>query len=173
MNDTSNDRLDALIARLPPTIEPGRDLWPSIEARLVMPAPRAPVWQLALAAGIAAIFVSALFIGAQRGAAPRDPATLAYREQLDAAYSPLRQASLQRYRTRADRLDPALRRTVEANLAIIDRALAEIRVALERSPDDADLGQILKRTYEQELAIIDAVTPPNSPVDPQNYRGAL
>src|SRR5262249_9906350 len=167
MNDSSNERLDALVDRLPPTIEPSRDLWPSIEARMVLPAPRAPVWQLALAAGIAAVFVGALFVGMQRGPAPRDSATLAYREQLDGAYSPLRKASLERYRTRADLLDPALRRTVEANLAIIDRALAEIRVALARDPDNAELGQIMKRTYEQELAIIDSVTPRNSPIDPQ------
>ncbi|HTO57937.1 MAG TPA: hypothetical protein VMJ74_09075 [Pseudomonadales bacterium] len=171
MNDTTSDKLDSLIARLPQTIEPSRDLWPYVDARITVRAPRAPVWQLALAAGIAAAFVSALFLGVPRES--ETTRTFAYRQQLDAAYAPLRQASLTRYRARADRLDPALRRTVETNLAIIDRALAEIRVALERNPDDADLGQILKRTYEQELAIIDAVTPPNPSPAPQQYRGAL
>jgi len=170
MNANSDEALDALTARLPRSIEPSRDLWPYVDARIASPTPRAPLWQLALAAGIAALFVGALLLGMPRGI-PADSA-VAYRQQLDAAFSPLRQASLTRYRARADRLDPALRRTVETNLAIIDRALAEIRVALERDPDDAELGQILKRTYEQELAIIDAVTP-NAPVDPQQYRGAL
>ena len=54
-------------------------------------------------------------------------------------------------------MDPALRHTVEVNLAIIDRALTEIRTALKNRPSDAALGAMLKRTYEQELAIIDAV----------------
>jgi len=171
MNADSDGKLDASIARLPRSIEPSRDLWPYVDARIETPAPRAPLWQLALAAGIAALFVGALFFG-WPSAAPAD-GTIAYRQQLDAAYSPLRQASLTRYRAQADRLDPALRRTVETNLAVIDRALAEIRVALERDPDDAELGQILKRTYEQELAIVDAVTPPNASVDRQQYRGAL
>jgi len=169
MKANSDETLDALTARLPRSIEPTRDLWPYVDAGIAPRAPRAPVWQLALAAGVAALFVGALFLGMPRAA--QSDRTVAYRQQLDAAYSPLRQASLTRYRARADRLEPALRRTVETNLAIIDRALAEIRVALEREPDDAELGQILKRTYEQELAIIEAVTPPS--VDPQTYRGAL
>ena len=171
MNANADEMLDASIARLPRSIEPSRDLWPYVDARIATPAARAPVWQLALAAGIAGLFVGALVLGWPRAVPP--DGTIAYRQQLDAAYSPLRQASLTRYRARADRLDPALRRTVEANLAIIDRALAEIRIALERDPDDAELGQILKRTYEQELAIVDAVTPPNAPVESQPYRGAL
>jgi hypothetical protein len=171
MNANSDESLDALTARLPRSIEPGRDLWPYVDARIAARTSRAPVWQLALAAGIAALFVSALLVGLPRGASP--DRTIAYRQQLDAAYAPLRQASLTRYRARADRLDPALRRTVEANLAIIDRALTEIRIALEHNPDDAELGQILQRTYEQELAIVDAVTPPGASIDSQPYRGAL
>jgi hypothetical protein len=74
----------------------------------------------------------------------------------------------------ADRLDPQLRKTVEANLAIIDRALAEIRTALASRPSDAALGQMLQRTYDQELAIVDAVTPRQAIApDQSRYRGAL
>ncbi len=78
---------------------------------------------------------------------------------VDSAYSPLREASLARYRAGADQLDPQLRKSIEANLAVIDRALAEIRAALAGRPADAALRQMLQQTYEQQLAIIDAVTP--------------
>jgi hypothetical protein len=171
--DESQFRLDALIDELPRAIEPAHDLWPDIAARIATPRQRSRTWQLALAAGLAALTVGALFVGVTRevnqgAAAPR----WAY-QQLDTAYQPLRNASLERYRERADRLDPELRQTVEANLAIIDRALNEIRVALASRPSDAALGQMLQRTYEQELAIIDAVTPPTDAPDQSRYRGAL
>ncbi len=95
-------------------------------------------------------------------------------EQLDSAYRPLRQASLERYRGGADRLDPQLRAIVESNLAVIDGALTEIRVALASRPGDAALRQMLQRTYEQELALIDAVTPPQMDLQDQiRYRGTL
>ena len=129
---------------------------------------------LALAAGIAALTVGAWFLGSLHDEAKPAVAPLWAYQQLDTAYQPLRQASLERYRTSADQLDPQLRKTVEANLEIIDRALNEIRVALANRPSDAALGQMLQRTYEQELAIIDAVTPPQSNApDQTRYRGAL
>lgn len=172
--DESPTSLDAMTDRLPRAIEPSRDLWAGIEARMAMPKQRTRMRVFARAAAIAAVTAGAFFAllftsEAKRTAAPR----WAY-QQLDTAYQPLRRASLERYRTRADRLDPQLRKTVEANLAIIDRALDEIRIALASRPSDAELGRMLQRTYEQELAIIDAVTPPQSNVPEQTrYRGAL
>ena len=171
--DRPDDALSALTAQLSRQVQPPHDLWDAIDARIRPPQRSARGWELALAAGIAAAFVSALFIGGQQRREGYVAAPLAYQQQLDAAYSPLREASLTRYRARAGRLDPTLRRTVDTNLAIIDRALAEIRIALARDPDDAGLGQMLKRTYEQELAVIDAVTPPQTAPDPSRYRGAL
>jgi hypothetical protein len=173
-NDAASDRLDEITGELPRAIEPERDLWLGIEARIAAPRLRSRTWDLALAAGIGALTVGALFIGVaykqtQQVAAPE----WAY-QQLDTAYQPLRRASLERYRTRADRLDPQLRAVVESNLAIIDRALAEIRIALASRPSDAALGAMLQRTYEQELALIDAVTPPQMDApDQMRYRGTL
>ncbi len=173
-NDAESQRLAAITGELPRAIEPERDLWLGIEARIAARRPRSRRWDLALAAGIGALTVGALFIGftyneTRQVAAPE----WAY-QQLDTAYQPLRRASLERYRTRADQLDPQLRATVESNLAIIDRALAEIRIALASRPSDAALGAMLRRTYEQELALIDAVTPPSADApDEMRYRGTL
>jgi hypothetical protein len=173
-HDESRSHLDGLVDRLPRAFEPGRDLWPGIEARIRAPRGRARGWDLALAAAVAALTVSVLFVGL--GYFEPRPSTApgwAY-QQLDSAYQPLRATSLERYRANADRLDPELRATVESNLAIIDRALTEIRVALASRPSDAALSQMLQRTYEQELAIIDAVTPPRMTVpEPVRYRGML
>ena len=170
-NDDASERIETAIGQLPRSIEPERDLWPVIEARIVQRRSRA--WDLALAAGIGALTVGALFFGlAQQQARDASP-EWAY-EQLDSAYRPLREASLERYRGGADRLDPQLRAIVESNLAVIDGALTEIRVALASRPDDAALRQMLQRTYEQELALIDAVTPPGMDLQDQiRYRGTL
>ena len=167
-------QLDALIGRLPRAIQPPRDLWPTVNARIALQRQWSLPWELAVAAALAAVTVSAMFVGFSHDAQPRArPPQWAY-EQLDSAYRPLRQASLERYRVGAARLDPQLRATVEANLAIIDRALAEIRTALASRPSDAALGQMLQRTYDQELAIVDAVTPPQAIApDQSHYRGAL
>jgi hypothetical protein len=171
-NDRSPTHLDALTAGLPRAIEPSHDLWSGIEARIARRRSRA--WDLAVAAGIAALTVGAWLLGSLHGGARPTVAPLWAYQQLDTAYQPLRQASLERYRAGADQLDPQLRKTVEANLEIIDRALNEIRVALANRPSDAALGRMLQRTYEQELAIVDVVTPPQSNApDQTRYRGAL
>jgi hypothetical protein len=166
-------KLDALIGRLPRAIDPPRDLWAAVDARMALQRPRSRPWELAVAAVLAAITISAMFVGFSHDAQPRVPGPQWAYEQLDAAYRPLRQASLERYRSSADRLDPQLRKTVETNLAIIEGALAEIRSALASRPSDAALGQMLQRTYEQEIAIVDAVTPQTAAPDQSRYRGAL
>ena len=165
-------KLDALIGHLPRAIDPPRDLWPALNARIAL-RPRSRPWELAVAAGLAAVTVSAMFVGFSHDAQPRVPGPQWAYDQLDTAYRPLRQASLERYRSGADRLDPQLRKTVDTNLAIIEGALAEIRSALAKRPSDAALGQMLQRTYEQELAIVDAVTPQTVAPDQSRYRGAL
>jgi hypothetical protein len=172
--DDSIPKLDALVGALPRAIQPPRDLWPTVNARIALRVRRSRPWELAVAAMLAAVTVSAMFIGFSHDAQPRVAAPQWAYEQLDSAYRPLRQASLERYRAGADRLDPQLRKTVEANLAIIDRALADIRTALASRPSDAALGQMLQRTYDQELAIVDAVTPRQAIApDQSRYRGAL
>jgi len=173
-HDDPQSRLAALMRNLPRGIEPARDLWPDVAARLNEPYRRDRSWERVLAAGIASLIVSALFIGFSHVNLERNARPLWAYQQLDTAYQPLRKASLERYRDSADRLDPELRRTIESNLAIIDGALTDIRRALASHPSDAALGQMLQRTYEQELAIIDAVTPPQkNAADQSRYRGAL
>ncbi len=179
--NTSGGNLDQLIGKLPRDIEPARDLWPLIEARTASPRRRSRAWDIGLAAGIAAVTVAVLFMvlfatrfeKAPRSETAQIPAPWAY-QQLDSTYRTMRDASLERFRASADRLDPALRATIESNLAIIDRALNEIRLELARHPSDAALGQMLQHTYEQELAVIDAVIPPQAKIpDRTHYRGAL
>ena len=162
------DRLVDKIAELPRAIEPQRDLWAGVEARLE--APRRSRWaELAVAACVAALVSGALFFTVGRGGFGGSADVSIY-GQLDAAYLPLRQTALQRYRSQAELLDPELRRSVEENLVIIDRALVQIRATLADHPNDPALRELLLWTHDQELAVIDAVTSQPANAD---YRGAL
>jgi hypothetical protein len=173
MSESERDfaALEAKLAELPREVEPRHDLWRGIEARITQARlPRTRWAELAVAAGVAAFVSGVMFYGLDRVDRKDRPD---YR-QLDATYQPLRQAALVRYRGQAETLDPALRETVEKNLAIIDGALHEIRMTLADRPNDPALRQMLQWTYVQELAVIDAVTQEPAPgASITNYRGAL
>ena len=175
MNEHDDSQLRVLLNDLPRGIDPARDLWPGVDARIAAPARRRRVPATAIAAGVAALATLTVFVAAppeREGSGSGVRLERAY-QQVDVAYRPLREASLQRYRAGAQQLDPQLRRVIDVNLAVIDGALAEIRAALAGRPDDAALRQMLQQTYEQQLAIIDAVTPRPAPADQTHYRGAL
>lgn len=153
-------QLSAQLAHLPKAIEPPRDLWQGIASRLSRPAPktRHPLLEISVAACVAALVSSVMFLSVGRQDAAAPAPIVAY-QQLDAAYSPLRQVSLARYNANAAQMDPQLRQIVEKNLAIIDNAMAEIRQALKHRPNDPALNQLLQQTYQQQLSVLAAVAP--------------
>jgi hypothetical protein len=53
-----------------------------------------------------------------------------------------------------DRLSPETVKIIEQNLAIIDRAIAESRAALEKDPNDPDLPLLLSGVYRQKLELL-------------------
>jgi len=55
-------------------------------------------------------------------------------------------------------LDPATVRLVEANLRVVESALAEARAALRREPDNPSLAQLLRDAHEQKLALLRRAT---------------
>jgi len=175
MNPSDREEAPAAkIADLPREIQPQRDLWHGIEARIAPLARRSRWTEFAVAAGVAAFVSVAMFFWLERGGLhDQSDMQLAYR-QLEATYRPLRAVALARYRGQAELLDPALRKTVDENLAIIDEALNEIRMTLADRPNDPALRQLLQWTYVQELAVIDAVTPQRTDgVVTAHYRGEL
>ncbi|MBI2380993.1 MAG: hypothetical protein HYV16_09590 [Gammaproteobacteria bacterium] len=155
-------RLKQAVAELPADIQPERDLWHGIESRLAKPkASHSRWWEMAVAAGVAAMVSSGvLWFGQRTGSETAMPVTaLAAYQQVDAAYAPVRKVALERFQAQTQGMDPAVRETVVKNLAIIDQALSEIRLALKDRPNDPVLNQLLQRTYEQEIDVLNAVLP--------------
>ena len=69
----------------------------------------------------------------------------------------LSQALLEALQQRRARLQPEDLAAVEANLDVIDRALAEVRQALARSPESPELGRMLVSTHRKKVEVLSRV----------------
>jgi hypothetical protein len=174
-------RLRALVAQagaLPRELEPGRDLWPGIaeclEPRRVLPFPsRRAAWLPAALAAAAAVALAVAWLaregrlrqdGRQAASSPSGearPAALspgaggalaAEREYAQAASALL--AALQE---RRERLSPETLRTVERDLQVIDKALAQIREALAQDPGSGPLNHLLVSTHQKKVRVLQRV----------------
>lgn len=168
----THDRDDALLraaAALPESIEPERDLWPDIAARLgaAEPVPAARPWWLALAAGIALVAVTAALtwqVASTRAPAPATVAAptdavppAAAGDEVDPARGELRfmrAQLLNSLESNLSRLPPESQRVVVDNLLEIRASLVAIEEALAADPSNPSLQQLLYTTYEHELAVL-------------------
>jgi anti-sigma factor RsiW len=166
-----------------PDLEPGRDLWPAIAARLrVTPQERSwwkrvidRVWhegrvslslpQLAGAASVVAIVTALVMLS--RGAGPSSapvPASVSpggavtlanfADPQYDAAVSDLKRA----LEAGRDRLDPQTVAVLERNLAVIDGAIVQAREALATDPANTYLNSYLAEARRRKLELLRQVT---------------
>ncbi|MDX1622881.1 MAG: zf-HC2 domain-containing protein [Gemmatimonadota bacterium] len=154
---------------------PERDLWPEIAARLDKRGAEVAPLARARSGGrgtrfslpqLAAAVLAALLIGAagtwfaiDRGGtgAPivAEGPTRPFQEASYAETVAGLEATLER---RRDRLDPETVRAVEGNLEILDRAIAEIRAALEEDPDDPYLNRQFATTMMQKVDVLRRTT---------------
>ena len=165
--------LDDALGRLPQGIEPPRDLWPAIEARL---EPRAPgarrrwLWPAAAAAVLLVVASSLItatvlrrddVVAVRRAGTPPAAAVTAAAfgpgQALGPSYLAARQELTRSLESRIERLPPEGRRQLEKNLAELHRASAEINAALELSPGDPLLEELLLNVYQDELAVLASV----------------
>lgn len=177
------DAISAEAAQLP-TLTPSRDLWSGIEARIGGAVPRpvrsAPRWyasqtfRLAMAASLLIAVTSAVTwrIATDAGVAtPLATAQASGTEEsavhlasFSASVTQMDQeiATLQRIVTeRRSGLEPKTIAVLEANLALIDAAIAESRAALEADPASQFLAAQFARAYTSKLTLLrDAATLP-------------
>ena len=164
-------RLDEALELLPRSIEPPRDLWPAIEARLEpRPAGATRRWAWLAAAGVLLVVGSSLITATLLRRAPEvtaqvpperpataTPAAFGPGQRLDPSYDQVRQQLASSLEQRIERLPPEVRTKLEANLAELRRATAEINAALELSPGDPLLEELLINSYQDELAVLASV----------------
>jgi hypothetical protein len=173
-------RFDEVLDLLPRSIDPPRDLWPAIEARLEpRPAPASRRWPWLAAAGVLLVIGSSLITAnlVRREAAVTAQAPLPQPEAvvtraafgpgqaLDPSYDAIRRQLADSLAARIDRLPPSARAKLEANLAELHRATAEINAALELSPGDPLLEELLINSYQDELAVLASVNQLTGPLE--------
>jgi len=169
----NEDPLLAKAAELPKDVQPARDLWPSIAARLLgetqSARPRAFGWPAALAAAFVIASVSALLTwGLTRDPGPAARGEIAGVGTVETAIMPvnygpnsgitakelvLRDELLAQFREKFGQLKPETREAIVKNLAVIQTAANEIDAALAKDPASGMLKGFLAGTYKQELQL--------------------
>lgn len=156
MNDY---KLKAALKKLPREVDPSRDLWPGIEARLSR-RPRAvrPLWAYGLAASVlVAVVAGALWsVGMQRG---RDTATqtiVAQGTSPQDSYFAQRAAYAEQSVQSATDLSPATREVILKNLHIIESSMQSMQAALDQDPNNPRLRALLFDLYQNESRLLAA-----------------
>ena len=179
------------LGELPRSIEPPRDLWPQIEARLKAEQAAAPaagqptrlraVRWLAAAAMVASVAVG-VWIGRDVLPIPglgstATPATAANHaapssgegSAMDAAYvsdhryQRDRAELVQSLQAQLDAMPPAARAKVTASLATIEKAKEDLEQALGKDPSNALLQELLINTYQDEMRALTDVHEASDP----------
>ena len=144
------------ISDLPASIEPERDLWPPIAARLA-PRGRARPWRALyqLAAAIALVVISSVvtWFLARKSAAP----------VVVVAMAPVDRAGLARLARAGDVMEeglgssdlaPETRAVLTRNLVVIDSAIAECQRALDADPGSPVLAGLLRAAHRQRVEFL-------------------
>jgi hypothetical protein len=168
----SDSQVDALLQSLPRAVEPGRDLWPAIEARMESrPNRRRRAWPLQAAAAVILVAASSLItasllrrenIQTARTAAPATavpviPTAFGQPSGLGTGYELARKELAADLEKRMSSMPSSARQKLMANLAEMRRAADEINAALARQPGDPLLEELLLNTYQDELGVIASV----------------
>jgi len=167
-------QLLAHAAALPRSVAPPRDLWPGISERIGRSSwSGASGLQLAMLAAAATVVLALAALVLTRvapdgvrtvtmpaaspsgtlvagGGAVSDP-TLA---QAEREYEQAAQALLEALQRRRAVLPAGDLAKVEANLQVIDRALAEVREALSKDPANPELNRMLVATHRKKVDVL-------------------
>ena len=153
-------RILAEAAALPRQQAPERDLWPGIAERLRPPA-RASWTLLAAAAAVVLALAGALFLrdGSTPLPGPRTVPVAVTSEspalaEAESDYARASAALLAALYERRQSFSPETIASVEKNLEVIDGALAEVREALRRDPENPELTRMLAATHRRKVDVL-------------------
>ena len=181
MSGSGDERKVGSLRELSPAIEPARDLWPQIEARInaersTAAAPPRPAraravpprW-LAAAAVLASVAVGVWIgrsllpasrpgaqspISASRTSFADAPTALDVAYVSDPRYQRDRAALMKTLQARLAALPPPARAKVMASLAAIQDAKQDLQNALGKDPGNALLQELLVNTYQDEMRVL-------------------
>lgn len=158
-NDMLDGKLRDALAGLPRDIQPQRDLWPAIDARITQ-RHRFMRYLPAAAAVALAVLVGGIVLALHFSHPTVDEPSVAVNvvrpSPLDVMPGTPRATAMAASVRRSTRLDPKTRAVLLRNLAIIENSLDNIQRALQQDPDNPGLQQLLYQMYRSEAALLDA-----------------
>lgn len=164
MDMQEQDEIFKQAAALPSSIDPERDLWPSIAAELGHQ--RSDFWQWRVAAsGLAASLLIGLLLVppideppvARVQSVPMLSAELVRHAPFDAAFLRDYRRGLEALDEQLEALPPGTREVVIGNLNIVRASIRDINEAIDKDPNNVQLRQLLQLTYRQEMEILSMV----------------
>lgn len=156
MND---HKLKAALKELPREVDPSRDLWPAIEARLARrPPAMRPLWAYSLAASVlVAVVAGALWsFGLRHGRDTTPQQIVAQGTSAQESYFAQRAAYAEQSVQSATNLSPATREVILKNLQIIETSMQSIQAALDQDPNNPRLRALLFDLYQNEARLLAA-----------------
>ena len=145
------DWLSHHLRALPREIEPERDLWPEVAARIRKP--RVPQWLAASVAASVVLSAAAAYFAWQGSDRRQMADAVGAREMLMISYRDASARYAAQWAAQRGRMDPALAAEIDRNLAIVRSAVESLDKALARSPDDPALRNLLQSTLAEEIAL--------------------
>ncbi len=153
-------RLIAEAHGLPRSIEPGRNLWTTIEARIVQRATwnvQRGWWRRALAAAAVFVILLGLYHLLSPSTAPYRPAGRGW-VGVQADFQRATDELSRILAVERGRLRPETVALLERNLVVIDAAIAESRAALARDPANADLRRLFVAASRHKVELLQWAT---------------
>ena len=157
-SDGPDKALAPLVAALPRSIEPPRDLWPGIAAEIA-PARRATWQRWQLAAAMLLVALSSFITWSLTRRQVVTPPVVAVATDLDAIESYAKASddmtsALTDPSSTFATLSPETRAILERNLAVIDSVIAECRAAVAADSENAALRELLGGAERQRLDLL-------------------
>ena len=143
------------LRQLPREMEPARDLWPGIAARLQAPAARRRsglTWGLALAASVLVAIVGWRLANAPAANAPA-PVAAQSDPAVHVVQAEERAITLEYRATLAGYEQLPMPAEIQPGLEALDASARDIRSALAAQPDSPRLLQQLQRAYSRRLEL--------------------
>lgn len=156
MNKPADDNLDAALAKLPRTVEPARDLWPGIAARIA--AHRSRVrngWSYGVAVAAVVVAAAAVTWSLLRPSSPGTQIVAKTTTDHGVVTKPVDMlAQFTAQMVSNTDLPPKARAALLDNLRMVNIDILHTQAALKKYPDDVNLRALLFNLYQQQARLL-------------------